>query len=754
MNDYSFETLNDKEFEAFSIDLLSESFNRPIERFKAGKDKGIDGRFFIDSDNQVVIQCKHWLKSGVSQLKNKLKKFEVEKVKRLDPSRYIFVTSLCLSVQDKRDIKHIFEPYILSESDVYGNESLNSLLSQYPRVEEKYYKLWLASTYVLKNIMNAAIEGRSQFTVEEIINKSKKYVVTKNHEEALKKLNILGTVIIKGSPGVGKTTLAEQLCLHYIARGYKLYSISDSITEAEQVYATDEKQVFYYDDFLGRNYLEAIQHKSDSQIVEFIKRVKKNANKKFILTTRSNILNQGYNLTDTFRIHNINQNEYELSISKLSKFEKAKILYNHIWFNELESEFLDEVYKNQRYLGIVEHDNFNPRLIEFITDEQKLQHVSSHHYWLHVQSTLDNPKDIWRTVIEKHLSSIDKDLVVAVSIYGRSMPEAHIKILFARLRANTVSNSCSESLELLTGSLLNRHVLSDGNVIYNLFNPSIADYVIATYLKDVPYISKLISSMQSAQAIKSLSSLKQSVKLSPANYKEIICELIKAVCADSSYKLNNFALQLFDRANYIFDFNTEHISFKNFIVKNVLDENTTLNNELETQAVRHIVEGEWEPANSTKLYHFVSKWLYEAIETESFENLSAIIANFPESEFKDYWVNEFKSQYTEHLGDRLTDEIISSGVMDEIFHRDQVMSLDVDRFIEKQLEYVSIEFDQYEVGAIAEYCDIDEVVEYNRENSSPTHEDDDVGVRVAQSDFDCSSSENAKIHDLFCRSER
>ena len=46
MSDYTFETLNDKEFEVLTVDLLSKEFNTRIEWFKSGRDGGVDGRFF------------------------------------------------------------------------------------------------------------------------------------------------------------------------------------------------------------------------------------------------------------------------------------------------------------------------------------------------------------------------------------------------------------------------------------------------------------------------------------------------------------------------------------------------------------------------------------------------------------------------------------------------------------------------------------------------------------------------------------
>ncbi len=90
MIDYDFSTLNDKEFENLSIDLISKDKDKRFERFKAGKDGGIDGRFYHNNGSQEVVQCKHY--SNFKSLTQTLKK-EAFKVKKLNPTRYIIVVS-------------------------------------------------------------------------------------------------------------------------------------------------------------------------------------------------------------------------------------------------------------------------------------------------------------------------------------------------------------------------------------------------------------------------------------------------------------------------------------------------------------------------------------------------------------------------------------------------------------------------------------------------------------------------------------
>ncbi len=181
---------------------------------------------------------------------------------------------------------------------------MNGFIGADPRAEQRHYKLWLHSASVLGHLLNNAILGRSSFSLEEIIRGSSKYVVTANHELALKKLEKLGVVIITGEPGVGKTTLADHLCLHYISRNFSYLKIAEDIREAEAAFDSDSNQVIYFDDFLGRNYLEALKGHEGSQITQFIRRVSANKNKRFVLTSRSTILNQGKLLIDSFEQQN------------------------------------------------------------------------------------------------------------------------------------------------------------------------------------------------------------------------------------------------------------------------------------------------------------------------------------------------------------------------------------------------------------------------------------------------------------------
>ena len=82
MTDYDFNNLNDKEFEVLANDLVSKKEEAVVDRYKPGKDGGVDGRFFTINGEEVIIQSKHWIKSGISALIRHLKKNELPKVVR------------------------------------------------------------------------------------------------------------------------------------------------------------------------------------------------------------------------------------------------------------------------------------------------------------------------------------------------------------------------------------------------------------------------------------------------------------------------------------------------------------------------------------------------------------------------------------------------------------------------------------------------------------------------------------------------
>lgn len=516
MIDYDFSTLNDKEFENLSIDLISKDKNKRFERFKVGKDGGIDGRFYHDDGTQEVIQCKHYLKTGFNGLITSLNKKnnginEIDKVKKLNPVKYIFVTSLPLSDENKKTIKKLFDPYIKNDSDIYGQEDLNQILGSYPEVEKRHYKLWLSSTVVLDRIINNAIESRSEFLLEDIKEKSKYYAVTENHQKAIDKLEESHIIIIAGEPGIGKTTLAEHLALWYIEKDFKFYDIENSINEAESIFKRDEKQIFYFDDFLGANYLNAIEDKKDSHIVKFMDRIKRDKTKRFILTSRTNIFNQGLALSDTFKSKNIENEEFIIKIESLKDIDKALILYNHIWHSDLNEEFIDEIYVDKRYKKIIKHKNFNPRLIAFITDTQKIQkeQIEGKNYWNYIVEKLTNPQDIWKNTFDKQSDDFTRAIVMLAVFSGNKIEENTLKdsynryIQLADLTSSShISKEFDSIIEEVVKYFLNRNQTYNKKIEYSLFNPSIADFILTRYKDDTKKLIDILSSLKTIESLK------------------------------------------------------------------------------------------------------------------------------------------------------------------------------------------------------------------------------------------------------------
>lgn len=521
MIDYDFSTLNDKEFENIAMDLISRERGKRFERFKVGRDAGVDGRFSGYDGREEIIQCKHYLRTGYKGLMSSLKKkddnkkTELEKVTKLNPKKYIFVTSLPLSRKDKTDMKNLFAPYIQNVNDIYGQEDLNDLLKDNADIEENHYKLWISSTTVLKRIMSNAIKGRSQFLLENINEKIKFYVLTDNHNKALQKLERTHVVIIAGEPGIGKTTLANHLALRYVEKGFEFYSIENSINEAEEIFDADTKQFFYFDDFLGSNYLEAIEDKKDSHIMSFIERVKKNKNKRFVLTSRTNIFSRSLLLSDTFKNKHIEKDEFIIKINTLKVMDKARILYNHIWHSSLEDNYIDEFYEDKRYKDIINHKNFNPRIIEYITNID-IDTIESKKYWSYIQDKLNNPQDIWKNTFDIQSDEFVRSLVVLTVFNGNEIYEDELMAAYNRYNKLTklhnpshISKEFYSVIEEVVKYFLNRTQNYNKSIEYSLFNPSIADFILNRYEDDSDRMIQVYLSLHSVKSLKELYSRKE-----------------------------------------------------------------------------------------------------------------------------------------------------------------------------------------------------------------------------------------------------
>src|SRR5688572_2460630 len=101
MPNYTFESLSDADFEELVHDLLEAELSLSLESFTRGKDDGIDLRHCAANEAKLIVQCKHFAKSGLKTLLRHLRTEELSKIKILAPNRYLLCTSIGLTPRNK-----------------------------------------------------------------------------------------------------------------------------------------------------------------------------------------------------------------------------------------------------------------------------------------------------------------------------------------------------------------------------------------------------------------------------------------------------------------------------------------------------------------------------------------------------------------------------------------------------------------------------------------------------------------------------
>lgn len=555
---FDLELLGSLEFEKFCKDLMEVYLSKKFKSFKPGKDQGIDLR---NLDENILCQCKRI--SNINNLKSSLKK-EVEKVKKMyetnEFSEYYLLIVNELSPQEEKELIDIMEPYLKSENLISYNEIVSILeKDENKEILRRNVKLWLTSSAVLELFNEKFVIFQADSIKNDIKSYSKFFVETEAFNNALVKLNEQKYLIITGMPGVGKTITSYMLVAKMLVENPDISiktTTIDCLDELIKSLSKLEKELIIIDDFLGKNNLILTEIEINN-INKIIKYAKSN-NKFLILNSRNYILEEGKNLN--YDLNKIASSLPIVDINVLSLIERAKILFNMQYYNNVPFEYYENLLRksffDKNYRRIIQHKNFNTRVIEYCAQNYSKDEISSQNYSEYIIDNLENSNVIWKNQFSNFKNT---ELTFFYILYTLTKDKVSIdKVNEAFYNScvirnyDTSINLIEEIIEKFNGSLLKLEINTDGSQYISFINPSIPDYI----MDSLEYNSfECIKLANECVYLSQLFKLTKLNGISLAKYNGNILDLKTESGSSKDYEVFNF----------ISEFNYKDIKLKDYI---------------------------------------------------------------------------------------------------------------------------------------------------------------------------------------------
>lgn len=501
----NYANLNDVEFEALCRDIMERKLGVPLRRFGPGRDGGVD---LTDDANKknIVVQIKHYPNSTTTQLIRSLKN-ELEKVAVLAPQRYYICCSRELSVENVKELYLHFNAYMVSSDNIVTILEIDDFLkkSENRDILKKHYKLWLDDTGILQELGNDDIFIDCEAFLDDAENLHKLFVQTNAFDQALHALENEYTLCIIGDPGIGKTITSKMLVLYYASQGYRVRytsNVSDLGTLKASLRSDPEsKEVILLDDCFGQAYFE-MRYTQSSELISLIRYVRRRPNKILILNSRVTIFQEAQRRERelVYCLEHKDFKVYVLNINKLSSEEKAKILYNHLAFSGIPHDYFENIKVDHRYRNIINHRNYNPRIIEFVCNPKRYCTVLPNEFYNFIQKHLNNPMETWKDEYDERLKPEDRILLQTVYSLTNTTVNAEIvrQCFEHRIAQIPTIDKTVDQFSRALGRLNKGFVKildNQGIKEISMQNPSVNDFLAARLVPNNAERAELISSI-------------------------------------------------------------------------------------------------------------------------------------------------------------------------------------------------------------------------------------------------------------------
>jgi hypothetical protein len=266
-------------------------------------------------------------------------------------------------------------------------------------------------------------------------------------------------------------------------------NIDDAWAVVHQTTDADSKRLVIYDDFLGQVRLgdSKFEKNEEKSIFQFIDRVARGKNTKFVMTTREYIFEDARKLHGVFDQRADDLVRFTLKLEDYTKPHRARVLFNHLFFSDLPRPRLQKIVRSKIYRTIVDHGNFNPRIVETICVFANTRSLTDDEYLTHIEAEFDNPKRLWDHPFRRQLGLPSQRLLALIWTFGGAAPLDLLRESFHSLAGvqgvEVADQTFRDSLKELDGNFIRTDRVKLGRsedkftAYIRFHNPSIRDFM-------------------------------------------------------------------------------------------------------------------------------------------------------------------------------------------------------------------------------------------------------------------------------------